>query len=88
MTAETETVDEQPVRQPAPVDPWMTVREAAARSRHHYQYVYDALRLYESSRHKQGLRGHRPRGRWRIHVDDVDAWIKGEAPGRRLRTAS
>lgn len=67
--------------QPQADTPWMTPREAAAWSRRHYQTVYDALRLYEATRHKQGLRGYRSDGgRWSIHRDDVDAWIRGERP--------
>lgn len=52
--------------------PWLTVPEAAAYARRDRHTILDALGDHT-------LRGHRrgDRGRWRIHVDDLDAWIRG-----------
>lgn len=53
--------------------PWLTVPEAAKRARRNRHTILDALACEE-------LRGHRrgDRGRWRVHVDDLDAWVRGE----------
>ena len=53
--------------------PWMTVREAATYTRRSQRTILTALG-------DDSLRGHRPgeRGRWRVHVDDLDAWVRGE----------
>jgi excisionase family DNA binding protein len=68
-----------------PVGPWLTVKQAAARAQRGERTVLAALA-------DESLRGHRPgeRGNWRIHLDDLDAWVRGERadvqiriPGRR-----
>ena len=53
--------------------PWLTVREATARARIGQRELLAALA-------DGSLRGHqnKPGGRWRIHRDDVDAWLRGE----------
>jgi excisionase family DNA binding protein len=53
--------------------PWLTVRQAAARAQRGRRTILNAL-------DDETLRGYRrgERGRWRIHVDDVDAWVRGE----------
>lgn len=93
MTADAPGPDREPVvaaEGTKPATPWLTVAEAAARSRHHPKTVYALLRQYEATGGRKGLRGYRPMGRWIVDVADVDAWIKGEKYGRRrtLRSAS
>ncbi|WP_167166837.1 helix-turn-helix domain-containing protein [Saccharomonospora amisosensis] len=63
--------------------PWLTVDEAATRSRRHNKTVLRALRRGE-------LRGHQARanGRWLIHVEDLDLWVRGERPTGRTKVAS
>lgn len=53
--------------------PWFTVTEAAARARVNVDTIGDALRSGDLRGYQSG-RG----GRWRIHVNDIDSWIKGE----------
>lgn len=53
--------------------PWHTMPEAAARARVSADAIGDALRTGELRGYQSG-RG----GRWRIHRDDIDAWVKGE----------
>lgn len=75
----------------APVSPWMTVQDVATYSDHHPDYVYDELHLFEATQGRKGLRGYQRdvRAKWRIHHDDVDAWVRGEQPkARRLGRAS
>lgn len=58
--------------------PWMTVPEVAAYARSSRSDILAALACEE-------LRGHQrvAGGRWRIHRDDVDAWLRGEPPAPR-----
>lgn len=53
--------------------PWLTVLEAAQRARRGKRTVYRALAEGE-------LRGNQSTvgGAWTIHVDDLDAWVRGE----------
>jgi excisionase family DNA binding protein len=53
--------------------PWLTVNEAADRARRGRRVILDALA-------DESLRGYRPgeHGHWRIHIDDLDAWVRGE----------
>lgn len=60
----------------APIDsPWMTVAEVRTYSRQGRREVLDAL-------NDGSLRGHQRKrgGRWTVHRDDVDAWLRGEQP--------
>lgn len=55
--------------------PWLLVPEVAERARCGKSEVFAALtdgRLRGYQRSKGG--------RWRVHVEDVDAWLRGEAP--------
>lgn len=65
--------------------PWMTVQEVATYARSSKTEVMTALR-------DQSLRGYQntERGRWRVHRDDVDAWLRKEPPAsaRRIGRAS
>lgn len=60
---------------PAIETPWMTVREVQAYSRQGRREVLDALG-------DGSLRGHqrKPGGKWTVHRDDVDAWLRGDQP--------
>lgn len=59
--------------------PWMTVLEVANYARSSRSEVLAALN--DGTLHGSQLRKN---GRWRIHRDDVDAWLRGEpAPERR-----
>lgn len=65
--------------------PWMTTRQVAEYANRHRDTVLLALRLGQ-------LKGYQNNGRacstWRVHRDDVDRWMRGEAPARgRLRSA-
>lgn len=53
--------------------PWFTQEEAAAHARSNYDTVGDALRSGELRGYQAGKGG-----KWRIHRDDIDAWIRGE----------
>jgi excisionase family DNA binding protein len=55
--------------------PWLTCEQAGARSQRSVAVLNRALRSGE-------LRGYQRRfgGNWRIHRDDLDSWIRGEAP--------
>lgn len=61
---------------------WLTPRQVADASQHHVQTIFTELRAGR-------LRGTQPkrRGHWRIHRDDVTAWMRGERPGRALAVA-
>jgi helix-turn-helix protein len=56
-----------------PVSPWLTVKEAAPYSKRSANTIKNALR-------EGSLIGSqtKPGGIWVIHVDNLDAWIKGE----------
>lgn len=56
--------------------PWMTVVEAAAHARMSPEDVAEACRLGELRATQR-----KARGRWRIHVDNLDAWLLGEPQG-------
>jgi hypothetical protein len=68
-----------------PATPWMTVSEVATYVGMHPQTIYGALREFESTRGRKGLRGYQrnANSKWRAHREDADAWIRGEKPGRR-----
>lgn len=53
--------------------PWLIPAEAAAYARTDLDSVYEALHNGELVGHRRG-----GRGRWRIHSDALDAWIRGE----------
>lgn len=59
--------------------PWLKVPEAADRARCGVSTVLRALAA-EELRGYQGGKG----GRWRIHVDDLDAWVRGETAEVRV----
>ena len=54
--------------------PWLTVGEARAYARCGRQQMYRALHTGELV----GTQRKRPQGTWRIHRDDLDAWLRGE----------
>lgn len=62
--------------------PWLTVPQAAARSHHGRAMILAALA-------DESLRGHqpKPKAHWRIHVDDLDAWVRGEPAPVQFHTA-
>ena len=68
----------------APTSPWLTTREACAYSGFGLSKVLTALHDGDLVGRQSG-----PGGRWRIHVDAVDAWLDGSrpAPRRRLHSA-
>lgn len=59
----------------ADATPWMTVPEVQAYARSGRREVLEAL-------NDGSLRGHQRKtgGRWRVHRDDVDSWLRGEPP--------
>ena len=60
--------------------PWMTFKEACEYARVGQQSMYRALRTHELKATQGAVRPGTVRGRWRIHRDDLDAWIRGEQP--------
>lgn len=88
MTVETTQAPIPP--SPPVVGPWLSPQQAGTRVQRHERTVRNALHEWVSSRGKRGLRGFQegPGCCWRIHVDDVDAWVRGEKPIRKLRRAS
>lgn len=61
--------------------PWLTQREAADYARRGVGVINEALRTgqlrgFQSKPGGKGKRG----GTWRVHVADLDAWIRGEDP--------
>lgn len=62
--------------------PWLTPVLAAERAQCHPSTIYAAL----TSGELYGRQRTAPKGRWRIHEHDLDAWVAGEPP-RQLRTA-
>jgi excisionase family DNA binding protein len=88
--AEQSGVHSAPVPPPSapPATPWMTVSEVATYVGIHRETLYCALHEFESTRGRKGLRGYQQNAscKWRIQRDDVNAWIRGEKPGR-TRTA-
>nr|WP_269320101.1 helix-turn-helix domain-containing protein [Rhodococcus sp. UNC23MFCrub1.1] len=58
----------------------MTFAEACAYARVGQQSMYRALRTRELKATQGAVRPDTERGRWRIHRDDLDEWIRGERP--------
>lgn len=60
---------------------WLDVAGASDHSGYGVDAIWAALRAGE-------LRGYRrcDRGRWRIAIEDVDAWVRGEAPAEHALT--
>jgi hypothetical protein len=59
--------------------PWLTVTEANTPARIAASDLHRALAA-EEFRGYQRVKG----GKWRIHVDDLDAWIRGETADVRI----
>lgn len=53
--------------------PWRTPQEAADYARKSRDTVLDACRAQELRAYQSGRNG-----RWTIHVEDLDAWVRGE----------
>lgn len=58
---------------PYPRSPWMSVPSVADYTGHHRSTVRVALESGELHGHQR-----RYRGRWNLHIDAVDAWMRGE----------
>lgn len=63
-----------------PSSPWMNLHETAAYTGRHYKTVLTAAQDGQLKAHQAT-----PRGRWRVHTEDADRWIRGEAPARSVR---
>lgn len=61
-------------RTPAPTG-WLTATEAAAHARRHRNTILIALRTGKLT----GFQQKSPQGAWRIHRQDLEAWIKGRS---------
>lgn len=59
--------------------PWLTVTEAAERARIAASDLHRAL-AGDELRGYQRVKG----GKWRINVEDLDAWIRGEIADVRI----
>lgn len=59
----------------APETPWKVLPEVQAYARMGRSEILAAL-------NDGSLRGHQTKagGRWRVHRDDIDAWLRGEPP--------
>ncbi|MEV4604829.1 helix-turn-helix domain-containing protein [Amycolatopsis sp. NPDC049253] len=64
------------------VSPWMGTPEGATYTGRHAKTLLKALRRGELLGYQNG-----PRGSWRIHRDDLDAWIRGERPQKLRKSA-
>ncbi|MER7009892.1 hypothetical protein ABT324_00490 [Saccharopolyspora sp. NPDC000359] len=62
----------------------MTVRETAAYTRRHKDTVLRALREYQRTNGRGGLRGAQPKPHacYRVRREDADRWMAGEPPAR------
>lgn len=72
---------------PAYVSPWLTVAEAVTYTKRAKTTVHEALRD-GSLLGSQPMRNGKPLagGKWLIHRDDLDRWVRGEiAPARPAR---
>ncbi len=63
--------------------PWLTLPQAAERAQRGVRTLTRAL-ADESLTGYQPVKG----GRWRIHVDDLDAWVRGEKAPVKLPVLS
>ena len=75
-------------RPAAPGAIWLTPYEVAHRTGFSYDTVINAMRSGEMTASQHGRRG-----RWTAHVQDVDAWMRGERnapvlPIRRSRRSA
>ncbi|GAC1377599.1 MAG: hypothetical protein NVSMB4_07010 [Acidimicrobiales bacterium] len=68
---------------PWPPSPWMSSPQVAAYSGCGKDTVLRALQ----SGDLVGRQRTAPNGRWHVHRDDVDRWLRGETPRRALRSA-
>jgi excisionase family DNA binding protein len=59
---------------------WLTTEQIARLSQRHQQTVLRAMRSGQLRATQYGKNCS-----WRAHIDDVEAWMRGEAPQRRLR---
>lgn len=71
--------------------PWMTLDEASSYARRSRETLRRAA-VECQRKGDRGLKGHQPKPHacWRFQRDDVDRWIRGEAPrgtNRRLHAA-
>jgi hypothetical protein len=67
--------------------PWMTTRQVAEYSGRHRDTVLLKLKEYARTG-RTGLKGFQQNGAnatWRVHREDVDRWMRGEAPARGIR---
>lgn len=63
--------------------PWRTPKEAADYTRCSVDTLLDALRSQELRGYQSGSGG-----RWRIHLDDLDAWVRGEVADVQIPAVS
>lgn len=78
------------VQPQAEQSPWMSVRQAATYAGRHYKTVLGALQEYARGvRTAEALKGFQRDAncKWRVHRNDVDRWIRAEAPARGTRVA-
>jgi len=70
----------------APASPWLTVPEAAMYARCGTKRIYEACRTGDLVATQDTA----PHGKWRIHVEDLDNYIRGftARPRRRRRSAA
>lgn len=61
---------------------WLSVAEAAR----YTKSAPDTVRRAAQREELRGVQRTAPKGRWRFHRQDLDAWVRGERP--RLRPAS
>ncbi len=69
----------------SPASPWLTVPEAAKYARCGTKRIYDACRTGDLVATQQTA----PHGTWRIHVDDLDNYLRGGTtrPSNRRRSS-
>ncbi|ORI13470.1 helix-turn-helix domain-containing protein [Rhodococcus sp. 1168] len=62
------------------ISPIFTVKDAAAYARCGTNHLYRALRTGELAATQGGRPAPMRKGTWRIHRDDLEAWIRGQSP--------
>ncbi|RYE43685.1 MAG: DNA-binding protein [Hyphomicrobiales bacterium] len=65
----------------APASPWLTVDEAKAYARCGKNHIYSACRTGVLAARQSVA----PQGKWLIHRDDLDAWLRADTKPVRRR---
>lgn len=64
--------------------PWLTIDEAKEYARLGKNQIYTACRTHRLKARQSVA----PQGKWLIHRDDLDAWLRGETSEQPIRRRS